>query len=140
RRRSPVHPEQGDAMKPMYYASIALCCLAFAGCGSDPAPAGQTSSDLVGGQLEPTLYPAMGYLVFRIEVGPHKGELWRPDCGATLIAPNAVLTAAHCVVPADPSNIEVTPVAVGFGDGLTGTTYDLVGTPSDWSHPKSQYT
>jgi hypothetical protein len=75
----------------------------------------------------------MGYLVFRLNKGPHAGELWRPNCGATLIRPNVVVTAAHCVVKSANDDRDV--VAVGFGDGRTGTTYGVVGEWSDWISP-----
>jgi hypothetical protein len=90
-------------------------------------------SPIVEGNLEPTRYPAAGYLVFQIKVGPHAGEIFRPNCGAMLIAPNAIMTATHCVDSDGGADV----VAVGFGDGFTGETYDVVGTSKDWIHPKS---
>jgi hypothetical protein len=45
--------------------------------------------DLVGGQPE-SRFPAVGYL-------SSSAELSKALCGATLIAPNVVVTAAHCI-------------------------------------------
>jgi hypothetical protein len=63
-------------------------------CGVEPGSAAVdvARAPVVGGMLE-TRYPAVGYLM----VGPRADELYGPHCGATLIAPNLAITAAHCV-------------------------------------------
>jgi hypothetical protein len=77
----------------------------------------------------------MGYLVFKLTTGAHAGEILRPDCGATLIAPNVVVTAAHCVE--EKTAQDRTTISVGFGDAWTGPTYNVVGTWQDWTHPRA---
>lgn len=103
-------------------------------CAAESAPTASSEGAIVDGNLDPTRYPAMGYLVYRIDVGPHAGEIFRPNCGATLIAPRAVVTAAHCIEEVTDADASV--IAVGFGDGLTGTTYEVEGTWREWMHPE----
>jgi hypothetical protein len=58
------------------------------GCGADlPDGGAQAPEEVIGGRVEKG-YPAVGYL-----------RTWEGQmlCGATLIAPNRVVTAAHCV-------------------------------------------
>lgn len=105
---------------------VFLCASCVA---NEPTDSSSSEDAIVGGNLEPTRYPEMGYLVYRLRSGPHAGEIFRPDCGATLIAPKAVVTAGHC---AKSSSLEPEVVAVGFGDGLTGPTYGVVGTRDQW--------
>jgi secreted trypsin-like serine protease len=63
---------------------------------------------VVGGRLE-TRYPAVGYLAS----GATPDEVTSLGCGATLIAPDVVVTAAHCIVDKLPRGAR----AFGFGVG-----------------------
>jgi hypothetical protein len=71
-----------------------LGCLAFGCATSSDNDAASGSADLVGGQAD-LRWDAAGYLA----KGASMETLDRtvPACGATLIAPNVVVTAAHCV-------------------------------------------
>lgn len=113
----------------------AYALLALAACAPGAAEETARGEDaIVGGNLEPTRYPAVGYLVFRLTTGPHAGEIFRPDCGAVLIEEDVVVTAAHCVESKTGHDRDV--IAVGFGDGNTGPTYEVEGTWEDWINPK----
>jgi hypothetical protein len=117
-------------LTPLFAFAFALAGAACHAPTDTTAAASETP--IIDGNLEPTRYPAMGYLVFQIKVGPHAGEIFRPNCGATLIGPRTVITAAHCVDDSPASSV----VAVGFGDGFTGRTYGLLQTSKEWIHPK----
>ena len=60
----------------------------WAACGSCHVRS-QTSADKIIGGRETSEWPAVGYLA-------RNNDMW---CTATLIAPNKILTAAHCVSP-----------------------------------------
>jgi secreted trypsin-like serine protease len=74
-----------------------LCVAALVGCAASNEPADDTSagaeSAIVGGARD-LRWAASGYLL----AGPSMDRLdaSKPACGATLIAPNVVVTAAHC--------------------------------------------
>ena len=82
--------------------AAAVGLLGAVACGA-PADAtngsnGSTDQDIVGGTVE-RRWTAAGYLVH----GPSMDHLdvGKAACGATLIAPNVVATAAHCVLRAE---------------------------------------
>ncbi len=71
---------------------LALACVAAAGCTA-------AAEAVVGGRaVKPSASPWMATL---------------PDCGATLVAPDRVLTAAHCVNGLGPEDLQ----NIVFGDG-----------------------
>ncbi len=93
--------------------SLALAATALVGCAASTEDATNPESgesDIVGGKPD-ARWSASGYLV----KGPSLDRLDRskPKCGATLIAPNVVVTAAHCVL-ADKT------ATWAFGTGNTG--------------------
>jgi hypothetical protein len=89
--------------------SVAIGCAAPAGDASDDSD--NTEDQLVGGTREQR-WAGSGFLVR----GPSMERLdtSRVACGATLIAPRVVVTAAHCVVDAG--------ATFAFGTGDVGST------------------
>ncbi len=81
--------------------ALALFALGASACSAaepEPSDPGATSEDeLVGGRLE-TAWPAAGYLAHGTT--RDAAEKAKVSCGATLVAPNVVVTAAHCVLTA----------------------------------------
>jgi hypothetical protein len=67
------------------------------GCGAADSPTassiGSEDDAVVGGQAE-TRFAAVGFLM----TGETVSDLGDPVCGATLVAPNAIITAAHCLI------------------------------------------
>lgn len=81
--------------------------LAIGGCAaSDPSDAASSTNDLVGGSAD-THFAASGYLAMN-------GDLSKAACGATLIGPHTVVTAAHCVTDDSAS--------FAFGTGNIGSS------------------
>lgn len=72
--------------------------VAFAACAptSEDAQTEQVDQTIVGGRPE-SRYPAAGYMAIAADDAPLAG----PYCGATLIAPNLAVTAAHCIDAAE---------------------------------------
>lgn len=107
---------------------VALAWMAPLGCSSSGGDAEEEStpaeSDLVGGKPD-LRWAASGYLAS----GSSMGDLDRskPACGATLIAPNVVVTAAHCILD------EHKTFAFGTGDTGSGP---LVRVAERHIHPK----
>lgn len=93
---------------------LALCCLGIvAGCGPEPDRVGSSSRAISGGRLD-FGHAAVGELT----MGGDAAQLGL--CTATLIAPRAALTAAHCI---EDGTWEVTWADFDLG----GTTYPVTG-------------
>ena len=94
--------------RPCLAALALTSALALGACAAptdDGASDGQTEDQLVGGTRDQR-WAASGYLVGKDES--------HVVCGATLIAPRVVVTAAHCVVD--------TATAISFGTGDVGSS------------------
>lgn len=102
-----------DATLGPTLTGLAIAAFALAGCATNATSgsADDSTSDLVGGSAD-ARFAASGYLV--------KGDsadaldLSKPVCGATLIAPAVVVTAAHCVTDAGST--------FAFGTGNVGSS------------------
>lgn len=101
--------------------ALVLASVLFLGCSGDPADSAPTAAadDLVGGAPD-LRWPAAGYLVHASTV---EGLSSAPvSCGATLVAPDLVVTAAHCVLQADRDFW-----AFGTGDAGSDTLTRVIG-------------
>lgn len=104
---------------PLRLAALALAACSVAACGEadNVITAGAVESDLVAGGRD-LRWAASGYLAR----GPSMEGLdrARPFCGATLIAPDVAVTAAHCVVDRE------TTLAFGSGDAGGGPVVRVI--------------
>lgn len=102
-------------------AALLLSALAASACSAPPD--GTTGeSEVVGGRAE-TGFAAVGYLA----KGDSIATLAGPNCGATLIAPDVAITAAHC--------IKTYPTAAyGFGIGSKEAAR-IIPAVAVYSHP-----
>lgn len=90
-----------------------VCVPSAIGCASEaPAPAATADQDLVGGTAE-MRYTGVGYLADTANPGVAL-------CGATLIAPNVAVTAAHCVY-----RNRAKKLAFGVGELAAKTQYPV---------------
>jgi endonuclease G len=88
----------------MRLAALALACsllpaaaAAAPASGSERAPAAAGPSPVIGGRnATPGAWPDVAAILFPLSTGDE------PLCTGTLVAPNVVLTAAHCYDPLDP--------------------------------------
>jgi secreted trypsin-like serine protease len=78
-------------MRGLWFVLLAGCVDPAAGPGAGPGAAtSQASQPIIGGTESPSVYPATGAIT----------AASRLRCTGTLIAPDVVLTAAHCLEPA----------------------------------------
>jgi len=85
-----------------------LLMIGLIGCAANPSDDAATETGALVGGARDTRWGASGYLA--------KDASMKPVCGATLIAPNVVVTAAHCVTDANAS------FTFGIGDAGKGET------------------
>lgn len=96
---------------------LVFAAFVLSGCATEQADETASGEDaLVGGKAD-TRWAASGYLT---------SDGKKPACGATLISPNVVVTAAHCVKDAN--------VAFSFGTGHVGSS-PLVRVAERHAHP-----
>jgi hypothetical protein len=107
------------------FFALSLSPALLPGCSTHPDVGSSTSNAIVGGQPSSDA-PAAGYLTYADTAADLDPSLIA--CGATLIAPNVVMTAAHCVL-AQPSS------AWAFGTGAPGSS-PLVGVAATHVHPQ----
>jgi secreted trypsin-like serine protease len=104
---------------------VLMSSMALVACEGNDAGgvAALRTNDIVGGRLEAGV-PAVGYLL----VANSPAEPVGPYCGATLIAPDVAVTAAHCVRGHD-------TFAVGFGEAGSAAPIRVVKTMRHPEYP-----
>jgi uncharacterized protein (TIGR03382 family) len=87
-------------MRTRSVAAVGLgLALSLSACSGDP-PRGATQQDVIGGTVTPEgMFPGIGAL--------YSSTFGAATCTGTLIAPDVVLTAAHCIDPAVTGSAEV---------------------------------
>jgi trypsin len=87
------------------------CCAAIVGLGAGSAAAAPESKRIVGGfEADPADWP---YATALFDRGAHL-------CGATVISPDAVLTAAHCVIGTGDRSLRVVTGRADLGETAVG--------------------
>jgi MYXO-CTERM domain-containing protein len=113
---------------------LPLLSLAFVGCGASDAPPSQRVSvsqqSIEGGQSDTEHLYVLGMYM---QIGSYGGAM----CSGTLIAPNLVLTARHCIAPSLGSTDYVVCGQSGFGTPYNGgnvfvTDDQAVSKGSEW--------
>lgn len=89
-------------MKRLAFASVACLALGWIACSPAVEEADESAGAVVGGDLDDT-NPAIGFLGYA-------GSPNVPFCTGTLIAPDVVLTAAHCVDAYESARARKAPV------------------------------
>ncbi|AKV00215.1 hypothetical protein AKJ09_06878 [Labilithrix luteola] len=89
--------DRGIARRRFWGALVAVSALAACSSAESTDDASSSANDLVGGRPD-ARWPAAGYLVHGATFDAAKRA--PVSCGATLVAPNVVVTAAHCVLNA----------------------------------------
>lgn len=94
-------------------AVCAVISLGAVACGSGPVEeAGQTDESIIGGSLD-AVHTSVGIIEF--EIVEKDGTKTTELCTGSLIAPNAVLTAGHCVSPTALGAVSASNWRVYFG-------------------------
>lgn len=100
------------ARRPLAPAALVAAAACLGGALAGPVAASAPGPRIIGGEpAGPGAYPWMTALV-RAGENPRKGQI----CGASLIAPTRLLTAAHCLGAEEPSRIDAVVGAERLSD------------------------
>ncbi|MGE5182440.1 MAG: S1 family peptidase, partial [Acidobacteriota bacterium] len=106
-----------------------LSCMAVLAAGCVTEPVASTDQPIVGGTLTPAgKYPATGALVAEVN------GTRQVFCTGTLIAPDAVLTAGHCMI-APPYIGDFTPEFTLALDANTAPDSEIYPSRAHYTHP-----